>query len=69
MCEDHDRCFSILVLGAFSTGVFNTNALPRINIGTDRVGLIEHHDRCLLTLVLVYFALLVSSGGRKKEVV
>ena len=32
LCEDHDRCFSILVLGAFSTGVFNTNALPRINI-------------------------------------
>jgi hypothetical protein len=31
----HDRCFSILVLGAFSTGVFNTNALPRINIGTN----------------------------------
>ncbi len=26
---------SILVLGAFSTGVFNTNALPRINIGAD----------------------------------
>jgi len=24
-----------LVLGAFSTGVFNTNALPRINIGAD----------------------------------
>jgi hypothetical protein len=22
MSEDHDRCFSILVLGAFSTGVF-----------------------------------------------
>ena len=35
MSEDHDRCFSILVLGAFSTGVFNTNALPRINIGAD----------------------------------
>jgi hypothetical protein len=33
--EDHDRCFSILVLGAFSTGVFNTNALPRIIIGAD----------------------------------
>ena len=33
--EDHDRCFSILVLGAFSTGVFNINALPRINIGAD----------------------------------
>ena len=35
MSEDHDRCFSTLVLGAFSTGVFNTNALPRINIGSD----------------------------------
>ncbi len=33
--EDHDRCFSTLVLGAFSTGVFNTNALPHIDIGTD----------------------------------
>ena len=32
LSEDHDRCFSTLVLGAFSTGVFNTNALPRINI-------------------------------------
>ena len=35
MSGDHDRCFSILVLGAFSTGVFNTSALPRINIGAD----------------------------------
>ena len=35
MSEDHDRCFSTLVLGAFSIGVFNTNALPRINIGAD----------------------------------
>ena len=35
MSGDHDRCFSILVLGAFSSGVFNTNALPRINIGAD----------------------------------
>jgi hypothetical protein len=25
----------VCVLGAFSTGVFNTNALPRINIGAD----------------------------------
>jgi len=24
MSEDHDRCFSMLVLGAFSTGVFST---------------------------------------------
>ena len=41
MSEDHDRCFSMLVLGAFSTGF---------------VGRIEHHDRCLLTQVFVYFA-------------
>ncbi len=33
--EDNDRCFSILVLGVFSTGVFNTNELPRINIGAN----------------------------------
>jgi hypothetical protein len=38
MSEDHDRCFSILFLGAFSTGVFNTNVLPRINIGADVLG-------------------------------
>jgi hypothetical protein len=38
MSEDYDRCFSILVFGAFSTGVFNTNALPRINIGADMWG-------------------------------
>jgi hypothetical protein len=56
MSEDHDRCFSILVLGAFSTGVFNTNALPRINIGAYVWGESSHHDRCLLTLVIVYFA-------------
>ena len=57
MSEDLDRCFSILVLGVFSTGVFNTNALPLINIGADVWGESgEHHDRCLLTLVLVYFA-------------
>ncbi len=35
MSGDHDRCFSILVLGAFLTGVFNTNALPRIIFGAD----------------------------------
>jgi hypothetical protein len=35
MSGNHDRCFSILVLGMFSTGVFNTNALPHINIGSD----------------------------------
>ena len=35
MSEDNDRCFSTLVLGAFSTGVFNTIALPRINIDAD----------------------------------
>ena len=33
--EDHDRCFSILVLGAFLTGVFNINALTLININAD----------------------------------
>jgi hypothetical protein len=27
MSEDHDRCFSMLVLGAFSTGVFQTPML------------------------------------------
>ena len=32
---DHARCFSILVLGAFSICVFNTNASPRIDIGAD----------------------------------
>ena len=56
---DNDRCLKILVLGAFSTGVFNTNTLPRINIGADVLGNRadhEHHDRCLVTLVLVYFA-------------
>jgi hypothetical protein len=35
MSEDNDRCFSTLVLGAFSTGVFITIALPRINISAD----------------------------------
>jgi hypothetical protein len=35
MSEDHDRCFSILVLGAFRQVFFNTNALPRINIGAN----------------------------------
>jgi hypothetical protein len=34
-CQVFLAVFSILVLGAFSTGVFNTNALPRINIGAD----------------------------------
>jgi hypothetical protein len=29
------QVFLNVVLGAFSTGVFNTNALPRINIGAD----------------------------------
>jgi hypothetical protein len=29
------KAHASLVLGAFSTGVFNTNALPRINIGAD----------------------------------
>jgi hypothetical protein len=35
MSEDHDRCFSMMVLGALLTGVFNTNTLPRINIDAD----------------------------------
>ena len=59
MSGDHDRCFSIPFLGAFSTGVFNTNAFeqhyPALTLAL-RVGRIEHHDRCLLTMVLVYFA-------------
>jgi hypothetical protein len=38
MSGDHDRCFSMLVLGAFSTGVFNTNAIPRISIDADGWG-------------------------------
>jgi hypothetical protein len=30
MCEDKDRCFSMLVLGAFSTGVFQHHCItPR----------------------------------------
>jgi hypothetical protein len=35
---------------------FNTNALPRINIGAAVWGESSIIDRCLLTLVLVYFA-------------
>jgi hypothetical protein len=36
MSEDHNRCFSMLVLGAFSTGVFQIPMhYPRINIDTD----------------------------------
>ncbi len=65
MSKDHDRCFSILVLGAFSTGVFNTNALPRINIGADvwgessiMTGVVGAGARLLCTLdgvcVIVY---------------
>ena len=44
------------VLWAFLTGVFNTIALPRINIGDDVWGESSITDRCLLMLVLVYFA-------------
>jgi hypothetical protein len=56
MSEDHDRCFSMLVLGAFSTGVFQTPMhYPALTLST-MCGQIKHHDRCLLTLVLVYFA-------------
>ena len=56
MSEDHDRCFSILVLGAFSTGVFNTNSLPRLNIGADVWGGSSIMTGVCLTLVLVSFA-------------
>ena len=35
---------------------FNTNALPRINIGADVWGGSSIMNRCLLMLVLVYFA-------------
>ena len=45
---------------------FNTNALPRINIGADVWGesiTIEHHDKRLLTLVLVYFELFAHQMG------
>jgi hypothetical protein len=48
MSEDHDRCFSILVLGASSTGVFNTNASPRINIGVDVWGESSIHQEKVL---------------------
>jgi hypothetical protein len=54
-----DRCFSNTI--AFSTGVFQTPLhLPTLTLH-QRVGRIEHHDRCLLTLVLVYFAQLMGS--------
>ena len=47
--EDHDRCFSILVLGAFSTGVFNTNALPKVRderTHPHRLRLVVSHSTC-----------------------
>ncbi len=54
--EDHDRCFSMLVLGAFSTGVFQTPMnYPALTL-VPMCLRIERHDRCLLMLVLVYFA-------------
>jgi hypothetical protein len=56
MSEDHDSCFSTLVLGAFRQVFFNTNALPRINIGADvwgesgiRTGVINADARLLCT--------------------
>ncbi len=35
MSEDNDRCFSTMVLGAFSTGVFQHHWITRISIGAD----------------------------------
>jgi len=35
MSEDHDRCFSMLVPGAFLTGIFQHQCIPRINIDAD----------------------------------
>jgi hypothetical protein len=61
MSEDNDRCFSTLVLGAFSTGVFQHHCIAPHQHWRLRVGRIEHHDRCLSTLVLVYFAHLMES--------
>jgi hypothetical protein len=56
MSEDNDRCFSTLVLGAFSTGVFRHHRITPHSHWRQRVGRIKHHDRCLSTLVIVYFA-------------
>jgi hypothetical protein len=56
MSEDINRCFSMLVLGAFSTGVFQQHCITPHEHWRGRVGRIEHHDRCLSMLVLVYFA-------------
>jgi hypothetical protein len=52
MSEDNDRCFSTLVLGAFSTGVFQHHCIPRINIGADVWGesSIVYQRWCLSTL-------------------
>jgi len=63
MSEDHDRCFSILVLGAFSTGVFNTNALSRINIGTDVWGESSSRGRYGLGGWVLLFILGSNLGG------
>jgi hypothetical protein len=65
MSEDHDRCFSTLILGAFRQVFLNTNALPRINFGGDvwcesgiMTGVINAHARLLCTsdgvCVIVY---------------
>jgi hypothetical protein len=69
MSEDHDRCFSMTVLGAFSTDVFQHQCIivPRLNIGNDVWGessiitsqvLMNAGDRLLCTLdgvcVIVY---------------
>ena len=56
MSEDNDRCFSTLILGTFSTGVFRHHCITPHPHWRQRVGRIEHHDRCLSTLVLVYCA-------------
>ena len=51
MSEDHDRCFSTLVLGAFRQVFFNANALRCINIGDG-----------VCVIVYVYALVLVCRG-------
>jgi len=51
MSEDHDRCFSTLVLGAFRQVFFNANALLCINIGDG-----------VCVIVYVYALVLVCRG-------
>lgn len=55
MSGDHDRCFSTLVPEAFRQVFFNANATVHHH-RRRLVGRIGHHDRCSLTLVLVYSA-------------